>query len=133
MILFLLSQSSSCLTEFFILSCSGQSLLTCAVIVVVIVLQARSQLIVVCFVRVYILFHICMPQGHNAAISCVTVLMDSRRIISADRDSLLCVWLGESGTLLQTIQGPYKNLAATNNMKFAVILTLSFFLCFGFL
>lgn len=59
-------------------------------------------------------------QGHNASISCVTVMMDSRRIISADRDSLLCVWLAESGTLLQTVQGPYKSLSATNNMKFAV-------------
>lgn len=47
-------------------------------------------------------------------------MMDSRRIISADRDGLLCVWLAESGTMLQTIQGPYKSLAATNNMKFAV-------------
>lgn len=59
-------------------------------------------------------------QGHNAVINCVTFLMDSRRIISADRDGLLCVWLAESATLLQTIQGPYKSLAATNNMKFAV-------------
>lgn len=59
-------------------------------------------------------------QGHNAAIHCVTVMMDSRRIISADQDGLLCVWLAESGTMLQTIQGPYKSLAATNNMKFAV-------------
>lgn len=59
-------------------------------------------------------------KGHNAAIQCVTVMMDSRRIISADRDGLLCVWLAESGTLLQTIQGPYRSLAATNNMKFAV-------------
>lgn len=50
-------------------------------------------------------------------------MMDSRRIISADRDGLLCVWLAESGTLLQTIQGPYKSLAATNNMKFAVMHT----------
>lgn len=59
-------------------------------------------------------------KGHNAAIQCLTVMMDSRRIISADRDGLLCVWLAESGTLLQTIQGPYKSLAATNNMKFGV-------------
>lgn len=47
-------------------------------------------------------------------------MMDSRRVISADRDSLLCVWLAESATLLQTIQGPYKYLSVTNNMKFAV-------------
>lgn len=47
-------------------------------------------------------------------------MMDSRRIISADRDGLLCVWLVESSTLLQTIQGPHKCLAVTNNMKFAV-------------
>lgn len=59
-------------------------------------------------------------KGHNATVNSVTVLMDSRRIISADRDGLLCVWLADSATLLQTIQGPYKSLAATNNMKFAV-------------
>lgn len=46
--------------------------------------------------------------------------MDSRRIISADKDGLLCVWLADSATLLQTIQGPHKSLAVTNNMKFAV-------------
>lgn len=51
-------------------------------------------------------------------------MMDSRRIISADRDGLICVWLAETGTLLQTIQGPYKSLAATNNMKFAVSVLL---------
>lgn len=59
-------------------------------------------------------------KGHAAAVNCVVVMMDSRRIISADRDGLLCVWVAESGSLLQTIQGPYKSLAATNNMKFAV-------------
>lgn len=59
-------------------------------------------------------------KGHAAPVSCVSVMMDSRRIISADRDGLLCVWLADSSTLLQTIQGPYKSLAATNNMKFAV-------------
>lgn len=59
-------------------------------------------------------------KGHNAVVNCVVVMMDSRRIISADRDGLLCVWLADSSTLLQTIQGPYKSLAATNNMKFAV-------------
>lgn len=59
-------------------------------------------------------------KGHTATVNCVVVMMDSRRIISADRDGLLCVWLADSSTLLQTIQGPYKSLAATNNMKFAV-------------
>ena len=64
-------------------------------------------------------------QGHNAIVNCVVVMMDSRRIISADRDGLLCVWLADSSTLLQTIQGPYKSLAVTNNMKFAVSLWFS--------
>lgn len=59
-------------------------------------------------------------QGHNSAISCVSALMDSRRIISADKEGLLCVWLADSATLLQTVQGPHKSLAVTNNMKFAV-------------
>lgn len=53
-------------------------------------------------------------------------MMDSRRIISADRDGLLCVWLAESATLLQTIQGPHKCLAVTNNMKFAVSYKVKF-------
>lgn len=59
-------------------------------------------------------------QGHTASICCVVVLMDSRRVISSDHDSMTYVWLAEGGNLLQTIQGPYKYLAATNNMKFAV-------------
>lgn len=47
-------------------------------------------------------------------------MMDSRRVVSADCDGLLSVWLADSGTLLQTVQGPHKHLAVTNNMKFAV-------------
>ncbi|XP_020716255.1 NACHT domain- and WD repeat-containing protein 1 isoform X2 [Ceratitis capitata] len=59
-------------------------------------------------------------KGHTASICCVVVLMDSRRVISSDHDSMTYVWLAEGGNLLQTIQGPYKYLAATNNMKFAI-------------
>lgn len=68
-------------------------------------------------------------KGHAAPVSCVVVMMDSRRTISADRDGLLCVWLADSATLLQTIQGPHKSLAATNNMKFAVstIISVSYY------
>jgi WD40 repeat protein len=57
---------------------------------------------------------------HNSSISSIIFLMDSRRIVSADRDGLSHVWLAETGTILQTIQGPHKSLAVTNNMKFAV-------------
>lgn len=46
--------------------------------------------------------------------------MDSLRIISSDRDSMIYVWMADAGNLLQTITGPHKWLAATNNMKFAV-------------
>ncbi|XP_055839533.1 protein qui-1 isoform X2 [Episyrphus balteatus] len=59
-------------------------------------------------------------KGHNTTITSVVVLMDSRRVISSDREGFLYVWLAEAATLLQTIQGPYKTLAVTNNMKFAV-------------
>ncbi|XP_059226569.1 protein qui-1 isoform X2 [Stomoxys calcitrans] len=59
-------------------------------------------------------------KGHVAPICSVVVLMDSRRIMSSDRDGLIYVWMADGGSLLQTIQGPYKFLAATNNMKFAV-------------
>ncbi|KAH8331425.1 hypothetical protein KR074_003123 [Drosophila pseudoananassae] len=58
-------------------------------------------------------------KGHVAPVVKVVVLMDSLRVISTDRDSLLLVWMAHSGNLLQTIQGPYKNLAVTNNMRFA--------------
>ncbi|XP_073845418.1 protein qui-1 isoform X1 [Musca autumnalis] len=59
-------------------------------------------------------------KGHVAPICSVVVLMDSRRTMSSDRDGLIYIWMTEGGNLLQTIQGPYKFLAATNNMKFAV-------------
>lgn len=60
-------------------------------------------------------------KGHAAPVSSLVVMMDSRRVVSADRDGLLCVWMADaSNLLLQTIQGPHKCLAVTNNMKFAV-------------
>ena len=59
-------------------------------------------------------------KAHNAAISCLTVMMDSRRIVTSDREGCSHVWLAENGTILQTVQGPHKCLAVTNNMKFAV-------------
>ncbi|XP_033234767.1 NACHT domain- and WD repeat-containing protein 1 isoform X1 [Drosophila pseudoobscura] len=58
-------------------------------------------------------------KGHAAPVIKVVVLMDSLRVISTDRDSLLLVWMASSGNLLQTIQGPYKSLVVTNNMRFA--------------
>ncbi|XP_016958398.1 protein qui-1 isoform X2 [Drosophila biarmipes] len=58
-------------------------------------------------------------KGHTAPVVKVVVLMDSLRVISTDRDSMLLVWMAHSGNLLQTIQGPYKSLAVTNNMRFA--------------
>lgn len=63
-------------------------------------------------------------KAHNAAISCLTVMMDSRRLVTSDREGYSHVWLAESGTILQTIQGPHKFLAVTNNMKFAVSIYL---------
>ncbi|KAG5678699.1 hypothetical protein PVAND_008347 [Polypedilum vanderplanki] len=59
-------------------------------------------------------------KAHNAAITCLTVLMDSIRIITSDREGFSHVWLADSGTILQTVQGPHKYLAVTNNMKFAM-------------
>ncbi|KAH8415930.1 hypothetical protein KR222_003913 [Zaprionus bogoriensis] len=59
-------------------------------------------------------------KGHTAPVMQVVVLMDSLRVISTDRESMLLVWMADSGNVLQTIQGPYKSLAATNNMRFAV-------------
>lgn len=59
-------------------------------------------------------------KAHNAAITCLVVMMDSIRVITSDREGYSHVWLADSGTILQTIQGPHKYLAVTNNMKFAV-------------
>lgn len=59
-------------------------------------------------------------KGHTAPIHCLMFMMDSRRIVSADKDGVSHVWLSDSGIILQSIQGPYKSLAITNNMKFAV-------------
>lgn len=65
-------------------------------------------------------------KAHNAAISCLTFMMDSRRIVTSDREGYSHVWLAETGTILQTIQGPHKCLAVTNNMKFAVSVSCMF-------
>ncbi|XP_034478202.1 NACHT domain- and WD repeat-containing protein 1 [Drosophila innubila] len=59
-------------------------------------------------------------KGHAAPVMQLVVLMDSLRVISTDRESMMLVWMADSGNVLQTIQGPYKSLAATNNMRFAV-------------
>jgi NACHT domain- and WD repeat-containing protein len=59
-------------------------------------------------------------KTHNSAISTVIVMMDSRRIVSADREGCLYVWLADTSTILQSVNAPYKYLAVTNNMKFAV-------------
>lgn len=59
-------------------------------------------------------------KSHSAPVMQLVVLMDSLRVISSDRESMLLVWMADSGNVLQTIQGPYKSLGATNNMRFAV-------------
>ncbi|XP_017838402.1 NACHT domain- and WD repeat-containing protein 1 isoform X2 [Drosophila busckii] len=59
-------------------------------------------------------------KAHAAPVVQLVVLMDSLRVLSSDRDSMLLVWMADSGNLLQTIQGPYKSLAVTNNMRFAI-------------
>lgn len=59
-------------------------------------------------------------KSHTAPVMQLVVLMDSLRVISSDRESMLLVWMADSGNVLQTIQGPYKSLGATNNMRFAV-------------
>lgn len=59
-------------------------------------------------------------KAHSAAITCLSVMMDSLRVVTSDRDGYSHVWLADSGTILQTVHGPNKFLAVTNNMKFAV-------------
>lgn len=50
----------------------------------------------------------------------VSVMMDSSRIISSDRNGNLHVWLADNGSLLHSYNGPSKCLAVTNNMKYYV-------------
>lgn len=59
-------------------------------------------------------------KGHASTIYCAVIMMDSRRIVSTDIQGVAFVWMADSGTVLQTIQGPYKQLNVTNNMKFAI-------------
>ncbi|XP_049840536.1 protein qui-1 [Schistocerca gregaria] len=59
-------------------------------------------------------------KGHQATITAVTAMMDSRRVVTADRQGILAVWLADNATLLHSCGGPSQCLAITNSMKYVV-------------
>lgn len=59
-------------------------------------------------------------QGHQATVTAVAIMLDSRRVVSSDRQGVLAVWLADNATLLHSCIGPGMCLAVTNNMKYAV-------------
>jgi hypothetical protein len=59
-------------------------------------------------------------QGHQATVTAVAAMLDSRRVVSSDRQGVLAVWLADNATLLHSCIGPGMCLAVTNNMKYAV-------------
>ncbi|XP_069684220.1 protein qui-1 [Periplaneta americana] len=59
-------------------------------------------------------------KGHQATVTAVAVMLDSRRVVSSDRQGVLAVWLADNATLLHSCIGPGMCLAVTNNMKYAV-------------
>jgi len=59
-------------------------------------------------------------QGHQATVTAVAVMLDSRRVVSSDRQGVLAVWLADNATLLHSCIGPGMCLAVTNSMKYAV-------------
>lgn len=61
-----------------------------------------------------------LSQGHQATVTAVGVLSDSRRVVSSDRQGVLTVWLADNATLLHSALGPTNYLQITNNMKYAV-------------
>lgn len=61
-----------------------------------------------------------MLQGHQATLTAVAIMLDSRRVVSSDRQGVLAVWLADNATLLHSCIGPGMCLAVTNNMKYAV-------------
>lgn len=65
----------------------------------------------------YDIFYI---QGHQATVTAVGVLSDSRRVVSSDRQGVLAVWLADNATLLHTALGPTNYLSITNNMKYVI-------------
>ncbi|XP_063698417.1 protein qui-1 isoform X2 [Culicoides brevitarsis] len=59
-------------------------------------------------------------KGHFTGVVCAVTMMDSRRIVSCDREGISHVWMADTGTILQTVQSLSKHLAVTNNMKYVV-------------
>lgn len=50
----------------------------------------------------------------------MSVLSDSRRVVSADRQGVFTVWLADNATLLHSALGPTTYMAISYDMKFVV-------------
>lgn len=59
-------------------------------------------------------------KGHQATVTAVGVLSDSRRVVSSDRQGVLAVWLADNATLIHTALGPTNYISITNNMKYVI-------------
>lgn len=74
----------------------------------------------ICDVSPFEFYFYDIMQGHQATVTAVAVMLDSRRVVSSDRQGVLAVWLADNATLLHSCIGPGMCLAVTNNMKYAV-------------
>lgn len=61
-----------------------------------------------------------MFQEHDSEITAVKVASDSRKVLSADRNGFLKLWLADNGAVVLSCRGPTSFLDITTNIKFAV-------------
>lgn len=57
---------------------------------------------------------------HQAALTAVTVLTDSKRVLSADSSGVLMLWIVETGVLLLTCHGPGAYIRVTPDRRYAL-------------
>ncbi|XP_066586077.1 protein qui-1 [Prorops nasuta] len=57
---------------------------------------------------------------HQAPVTAVTAMLDSRRIISSDTAGTIRVWAADTGTLIQSVCGPGRCFAVASDMRYAV-------------
>lgn len=70
--------------------------------------------------RSNLLFTDC-PQGHQAPVTAVTPMLDSRRVASLDRNGVLAVWLADNATLIYSVGGHAGScMAVTNSMRYTI-------------
>uniref|UniRef100_T1IXQ8 Uncharacterized protein n=1 Tax=Strigamia maritima TaxID=126957 RepID=T1IXQ8_STRMM len=65
-------------------------------------------------------FIVSMFKDHQARITSLKILADSRRILSADSTGMLKLWQADSCVVLLSCLGPSSFIDVTNNMRFAI-------------